>query len=122
MLFILNAFVAVALIILILLQRADPGTGGAFGGGSGGAQPIVRNPLAKPTAILAAIFLVNSLVIAYTQQGAGQHASVVESHEATEATPAMPMPELPVTLDGANGSSLPAPELPTSPTEVSPTQ
>lgn len=111
MLFLVNALVALGLIILILLQRADTGAGGAFGGG-GAIQPVIRNPLAKPTAVLAGIFLATSLLIAYTQQGAGNHASVVETP--AEAAPATQLPaaELPITMDGANGSSLPAPALP----------
>lgn len=63
-----NAIVGILLIILILLQRSDPAAGGMFGG-SGASSVVVRNPLARPTAILAAIFLVNCVVIAY----AGQH-------------------------------------------------
>ncbi|MFZ2619896.1 MAG: preprotein translocase subunit SecG [Alphaproteobacteria bacterium] len=127
LLFLVNALVALGLIILILLQRADTGAGGAFGGG-GAIQPVIRNPLAKPTAFLAGIFLLTSLLIAYTQQGAGHHASVVE--EGAEALPeaTLPAAELPISLEGANGSSLPAPELPAvapaaavaaSPTETS---
>lgn len=118
MLFLVNALVAVGLIILILLQRADTGAGAAFGGGSGGAQPVIRNPLAKPTALLAGVFLFTSLLIAYTQQGATSHASVVEDTAHTApTTPALPAAELPITMDGANGSSLPSPAMPAAPAE-----
>lgn len=94
-LFLINALVAVGLIILILLQRSEGGAGGAFGGGSGGMQPIVRNPLAKPTAVLAAVFLANCLLIAYTQHGAGHGTSVVEEHAApVPAEAGLPAPLL----------------------------
>jgi preprotein translocase subunit SecG len=111
-LFLLNALVAIGLIILILLQRTDSGAGGAFGGGASGGQVNIRNPLAKPTAILAAIFLVSSLVIAMLQHGAAGHGtSVIE--DAPAAAPAEPVtPALPeASLPGA------APEVAT-PTEA----
>lgn len=74
----LNALICVALIILILLQRSDPSSGGMFGGaGGGGNQPVVRNPLAKPTAVLAGLFLVFSLALAYLNKGAGHGDSVM---------------------------------------------
>lgn len=118
-LFLLNALVAIGLIILILLQRTDAGAGGAFGGGSGGGQVTVRNPLAKPTAILAAIFLVSSLVIAMLQHNSsGYGGSVVDGYAAPAApaqTDAAPM-EAPVTLPEA---SLPAPAQPATTEEPS---
>ncbi len=100
MLFLVNALTAAGLILLILLQRSDPATGGAFGGMGGGNQPIIRNPLAKPTAILAGIFLVTCLLIAYTQKGRSHHDSVIQEHMPEEpvttapATPALPEPTL----------------------------
>ncbi|MCP5404708.1 MAG: preprotein translocase subunit SecG [Pseudomonadaceae bacterium] len=114
-LFLINAIVAVGLIILILLQRSEGGAGGAFGGGSGGMQPIVRNPLARPTAVLAAIFLINSLLIAYTQHGAGHAESVMAAHEAQA--------EAPASADGLPAPTLdtPNPLMPATPTESSPT-
>lgn len=120
-LLVLNALVAVGLIILIMLQRNDPGTGGAFGGGSGGAQPVVRNPLAKPTAILAGIFLVSSLVIAYLAQGTGHGGSVVEGHEG-EMMAVTPVTETAPVETSATVPALPAPELPAPASEVSKTQ
>lgn len=88
----INAIVCVALVILILLQRSDPGAGGAFGGG-GANSPVIRNPLARPTALLAATFLILSVVIAYTTKGGGESHSVMATGHAAE-TPA-PATELP---------------------------
>ena len=112
-LFLLNALVAVGLIILILLQRTDAGAGGAFGGGSAGGQVNIRNPLAKPTAILAAIFLVSSLVIAMLQHGAAGHGgSVVDAAPATPS-PTEPVPALPeASLPGAAPAATPATDVP----------
>lgn len=84
-LLVINALVAAGLIILILLQRSDASAGGAFGGMGSGGQPVIRNPLAKPTAILAGIFLLSSLVIAYIQQGKSHAESVMQGHEAEAA-------------------------------------
>ncbi len=103
----INALIAVAMIILILLQRSDPASGGAFGGMGGTGGPAIRNPLAKPTAVLAAIFLVNSLVVAYLSKGATSHTSIMEE-------------------TAAPGTALPAPSLdfattPVSTTNVTPT-
>lgn len=109
-LFVLNALVAAGLIVLILLQRSEGGAGGAFGGGSGGMQPIVRNPLAKPTAVLAAVFLANSLLIAYTQHGAGHVTSVMEHAEET-AAPATAEGELPAPLLDTANALMPAAEV-----------
>lgn len=110
----LNALICVALIILILLQRSDPASGGMFGGAGGGSQPVVRNPLAKPTAVLAALFLLFSLALAYLNKGAGTGGSVMSEGVATPAaaqtvsgTLALPQPSL---LGGtASGTGLPVP-------------
>jgi preprotein translocase subunit SecG len=84
----LNAMICVALIVLILLQRSDPASGGMFGGAGGGGQAVVRNPLAKPTAILAALFLVFSVVTAIINKG-GHHAATVMD-TAVEGQPVLP--------------------------------
>lgn len=82
-----NAVVGVVLIILILLQRSDPAAGGVFGG-SGGNSVVVRNPLAKPTAILAAVFLVICLLVAFGgQHGHGSASVMAGTEEAPAAAP-----------------------------------
>jgi preprotein translocase subunit SecG len=91
----INALIAITLIIIILLQRSDPASGGAFGGMGNAGQPSMRNPLAKPTAILAAVFLVNCLVMAYASKGATSHTSVMEAEDnVTPGIPALPEPTL----------------------------
>lgn len=84
----LNALICVALILLILLQRSDPASGGMFGGAGGGGQPVVRNPLAKPTAILAALFLVFSIITAIINKGGIHGTTVMDS--AVESLPVLP--------------------------------
>lgn len=98
----LNALICVALIILILLQRSDPASGGMFGGAGGGGQTVVRNPLAKPTAILAALFLVFSIVTAIINKG-GHHASTVMD-ATVEGQPVLPEASL---VPGAPAVAMP---------------
>jgi preprotein translocase subunit SecG len=84
----LNAIICVALIILILLQRSDPASGGMFGGAGGGGQPVVRNPMARPTAILAALFLLFSVLAAVLNKGGGHDESVMNNVDTH--TPSLP--------------------------------
>lgn len=117
-LLLINALVAFGLIILILLQRSDSNAGGAFGGMGGGGQPIIRNPLAKPTAILAAIFLSSSLLIAYGQREHGHAESVmqgVEAHGAAEVPAAVP--DLPAPVLATSASAVVTTTLEVSPSK-----
>ncbi len=95
---VLNVFVCVALIVLVLLQKSDPASGGMFGGAGGTTQTVVRNPLARPTAFLAAAFLILSLTMAYLNKGAGKESSVMAGEVATPVAKGSIMP-----------SALPAP-------------
>ena len=120
----LNALICVALIVLILLQRSDPASGGMFGGAGGGGQPVVRNPLAKPTAILAALFLLFSVLTAVINKG-GHHVATVMDGTEMPAQPALPEANLvpaaqPVTATPDTvevPATAPAAEDPVSPTE-----
>jgi len=73
---------AVALIALILLQQGKGAdAGAAFGSGTSGSIFGARGPssfLAKLTALLAAVFFVNSLTLAYIAGRSIQRKSVVE--------------------------------------------
>jgi preprotein translocase subunit SecG len=110
-----NVVICVALIILILLQRSDPSSGGVFGGaGSGGGGPVIRNPLAKPTAVLAALFLVFSVLTAVLNKGEGHEASVMTGN--LPAAPAT-LPEaalLPATAPAAVSATVVSPTVTTS--------
>ena len=64
---IIHAILAIALIVVILLQRSDGGALGGIGGGNFSGMLTGRssaNFLTKLTAILAALFLSNSLLLA----------------------------------------------------------
>lgn len=89
----LNALICVALIIIILLQRSDPASGGMFGGAGGGNQPVLRNPLARPTAILAALFLVFSVAAAVMNKGGSHAGSVMAEGAPVEAAKPATLPD-----------------------------
>jgi preprotein translocase subunit SecG len=64
---IIHAFLAITLIIIILIQRSDGGALGGIGGGSFSGMLTGRssaNFLTKMTAVIAALFLGNSLLLA----------------------------------------------------------
>jgi preprotein translocase subunit SecG len=98
LLLLLNALVAIALVIVILLQRQDTALGGAFGGANLGASGVTRNPLARPTAILATVFMASSLLLAVLSTGQGRTHSVVDLTTAlpTQDGPALPAADVPV--------------------------
>lgn len=63
----LHAILALVLIVVILIQRSDGGALGGIGGGSFSGMLTGRssaNFLTKLTAVLAALFLANSLFLA----------------------------------------------------------
>ena len=64
---IFHALLAIVLIVIILIQRSDGGALGGIGGGSFSGMVTGRssaNFLTKLTAIIAALFLGNSLLLA----------------------------------------------------------
>ena len=64
---IIHAILAIALIVVILLQRSDGGALGGIGGGNFSGMLTGRssaNFLTKLTAVLAALLLANSLLLA----------------------------------------------------------
>jgi preprotein translocase subunit SecG len=107
---ILQVFASLAIVALVLIQRgkgADAGAG--FGAGASGTvfgARGARTALSRATAVFAAIFMMNSLALAYmgTRAAAPQEEKSVldiaaESEPATTTTPA-PAP---------SSSSIPAP-------------
>jgi preprotein translocase subunit SecG len=113
LLVIVHIIVCVALIMIVLLQTGKGASmGAAFGGssqtifGSTGATPF----LTKLTTIVAVVFMVTSLFLAFVY-GPGSSTSVIGS-----TTPAVPQPSAP-----AKPTPTPAPtEPPAAPTPASP--
>jgi preprotein translocase subunit SecG len=105
---ILQLFAAIAIIALVLLQRgkgADAGAG--FGAGASGTvfgARGARTALSRATAIFAAIFMVNSLLLAYigTREAVETPKTILD--EAATTAPSVPAPSGP-----APGSQVPAP-------------
>ena len=77
-LLLINILSAVSLVGLILLQRSEGGLGAAFGGGNAmGGATVRRNPLVRPTTLLALVFFGTCLGLAYVGAGQGAGTSVV---------------------------------------------
>lgn len=124
---ILQVFSSMAIIALVLLQRGKGAEAGAgFGSGASGTVFGARGAttaLSRATAIFAAIFMINSLALAYM----GSHAKTAEPKSildeaaqtvpsaagakpaATVPAPAAPAPVVPAP---AGGSTNPSPQAP----------
>jgi preprotein translocase subunit SecG len=121
-LLILQVLVAVALIGIILIQHGKGAdAGAAFGSGASstvfGAQGS-GNFLTRTTSVLALIFLVNSLALAYIagqrvqdnkslMQGTQLSGSVMQEQQGQEAKPAAPESKQEKTGDSGTGSDVP---------------
>ena len=119
---IVQVFVSLGIIALVLLQRgrgADAGAG--FGAGASGSVFGARGAttgLSRSTAVLAAIFMLNSLALAwYGSRPAQSSSPTLLGESVTEVTkpasspaPAAPAPALPATSVPA-----PAPVAPAAP-------
>ncbi len=116
-LLILQILVAVALIGIILLQQGrGADAGAAFGSGSAGSIFGSRGPatfLAKITALLAAVFFVNSIGLAYITTRGVERRSVIErfQDEGAGGTGGSPAPQ--------QGFDVPAPSSGSASGEVS---
>ena len=102
---IVDVFCAMGIIALVLVQRgkgADAGAG--FGAGASGTVFGARGAgtaLSRATAILAAVFMITSLALAYTTQRSVAPASILDDLSQQEAplvpvAPAAPVGEVPV--------------------------
>ena len=124
-LYVVEVIVCLLLALVVMLQKPkEGGLGGAIGGGmleaSLGAD--AGNVLIKTTAILGAIFLLNTLVLARLTSTVHSHSLMAREAEPTaEKAPALPMaapelpkaaPELPKAPAAAPAAAPKAPELP----------
>jgi preprotein translocase subunit SecG len=108
---------ALAIIGLVLLQRgkgADAGAG--FGAGASGTVFGARGAttaLSRATAVFAAIFMINSLLLAYLgahQVAAPQRTLLDEAAEAKSKLPAVTVPQAPAPATPAPQAPVPAPQ------------
>ncbi|MGE5540039.1 MAG: preprotein translocase subunit SecG [Gemmatimonas sp.] len=95
LLLVIHVFLAIALVIVVLLQRSE---GGALGiGGSGGGMMSRRgsaNLLTRTTAILAALFMGTSLSLAVLAGVNRQPRSIMDVAP-TQSAPSAPAPAAP---------------------------
>ena len=113
---VLQVFSALAIIGLVLLQRgkgADAGAG--FGAGASGTvfgARGARTALSRATAVFAAIFMVNSLALAYmgTHTVTNQPKSVVDEPAQSTPTPGSATPAPPPAPQTQLPESAPAPD------------
>ena len=91
---VIQVFSAFAIVGLVLLQRGKGAEAGAgFGAGASGTVFGARGAstaLSRATAIFAAVFMINSLLLAYTgtKQSEAQPRSILD--EAADSTPKTP--------------------------------
>ena len=115
-LYVVEVIVCLLLAMVVMLQKPkEGGLGGAIGGGmleaSLGAD--AGNVLIKTTAILGAIFLVNTLVLARLTSTV--HSRSLMANEAEAAPAAQEAPELPMSAPELPTPEIPAPAAPEAP-------
>jgi preprotein translocase subunit SecG len=92
-LLVVHILLALALIGVILVQRSEGGALGMGGGGGGGFMTArgSANLLTRTTAILAALFIISSIVLAILAGGPTKSRSILDSGApATQTAPAEP--------------------------------
>jgi len=115
-----HVVISVAIVALVLLQRGKGAeAGAAFGAGASGTVFGAKgsaNFLSRTTAVLATLFFVSSLTLAYLGGQQPETRSLLEElAPTTEQEPGLePLPELPVD-EPAGDDALP--DLPTMPAE-----
>ena len=99
----IHLMLALALIGAVLLQRSEGGALGIGGGGGGGGFMSGRgtaNLLTRTTAVLAALFMLNSIVLTILANSGGPSQSILEDVQtpgvpaeapAVPAAPAVPL-------------------------------
>jgi preprotein translocase subunit SecG len=118
-----QVFSSMAIIGLVLLQRGKGAEAGAgFGSGASGTVFGARGAttaLSRATAIFAAIFMINSLALAYIGTMSSKEAQKTILEEAAETGKPAPAPvpgsALPAVPPAAAPASAPAAGTPTSP-------
>ena len=124
----LQVFSSLAIIGLVLLQRGKGAEAGAgFGAGASGTVFGARGAstaLSRATAIFAAVFMINSLLLAYTgtRQSEAQPKSILD--EAAESAPKTPAgaakTPAPATVPAPVPAPTPSPAAPAAPEGTTP--
>ncbi len=119
-LLIIQIIIALALVIIVLIQRSDS-DGMGLGGGSGGLGLLSgrakANALTRTTAILAALFMLNSLLFAVVS--AYGRTSIIETIEAQASREKADEPAVPLATD-APSAAIAAPVTPAQEQDIVP--
>ena len=96
-LLVVHSLIAVALVTVILLQRSEGGALGIGGGGGGGLVSArgAANLLTRATAILAALFILTSIGLAFMariEKGSPSEVDRLLQEDTPAAAPAVPGP------------------------------
>jgi preprotein translocase subunit SecG len=122
-LFVIHVFIAVALIGVVLLQKSEGGALGMGGGGMSGFMTgrSTANLLTRTTAILAAAFMVTSILLVVLSHVSQAPRSIVDEPVSGPAAPLAPTAPTPPTTPGVPaGPTAPTPPAtPTAPAEPS---
>ena len=104
-LLVLQVIIAVAMIILVLLQKSDGDSLSGIGGGSGGLNSVMSgkataNVLSKTTMILIGIFMLNCLILASISNASNKAIAndlnkIIEQQEKDGTAPAPTAPRVP---------------------------
>ena len=107
-LLVVHAFIALALVVTVLLQRSEGGALGIGGGGMSGflTGRATANMLTRATAILAALFFVTSITLAIIAGQGGKSRSIIDDQPAGGTTAPLPS-GLPTTLPATGPIGVP---------------
>ena len=123
-LYVIEVVVCFMLALVVMLQKPkEGGLGGAIGGGmleaSLGAD--AGNVLIKTTAVLGAVFLANTLILARLTSTVHSHSLMAREAEAPVAQEAPALPDVAPELPSAPAPAAPAPAAPApTPAPVAP--
>ncbi len=103
-LLVIHVIIAISMIGVILMQRSEGGGLGIGGGGSGGGGGMAgfmtgrgtANLLTRTTAILAASFMVTSIVLSILASGGSQPTSIIDELPLTAPAGDSDLPSVPV--------------------------
>jgi preprotein translocase subunit SecG len=117
LLFIVHVFVAISLVGVVLLQKSEGGALGMGGGGMSGFMTgrSTANLLTRTTAILAAVFMLTSvLLVVLSNLGRAPH-SIIQDVPPGPAAPGPPPPGTPAAPAAPAPVAPPAPATPSAP-------
>lgn len=117
LLLVIHGIVALALVVVVLLQHSE---GGALGIGGGGFMSArgQATMLSRTTAWLAAIFMVTSIILAIMARSHRNESSLIDQIPTSKPAASAPANTAqPVAPPPATGQATPQPIIPTTPTK-----